>query len=340
MFGNRIGFGVSVVMLIAAGLFLWFIQVLGTTMSPATAVGANAASYTMKLPLDPRKIAEDKDTGWMKEEGDSTPLYKELDDFYESNHKAFGNFVSEGNCNLQNPNLPTIEKGAALLIKAGKLKGGGVFKDNPAEIITYDADKPRLHRIKAFKDVFFRLAALYRSAGQEDKAREIYQGIFSFGVKLYEERYVAEEWYRGRNMLDIGIYLGKMAEAKSPAAAVQFRACEDQIAPFFRSNIEPPLTAIQYMYPNPADMVALAEKGGDPMWRVEGTLQLGRIKFSSNIQVSREKMIPITRPDVLAAIREIQILTNDPDPRVRKAAQLAQELDEPGYRKMTGTALE
>ncbi len=335
MFGNRIGYGASVVILILAGVFLWFIHALGTKMSAGTEVAANAPRLTMKLPVDPRKLAEE---GWMKEEGDSTPVYKELDDLYEANHKAFGNFVNE--CNLQNPYLPTIEKGAALLIKAGKLKGGGVFKENISEIITYDADKPRLHRIKALNDVYFRLAALYKNANQENRAKEIYQALFSLGVKLCEERYVKEEWQRGRNILAIGLYLGRMMEASSPATAAQFKACEDQFLPFFKQHMEMTQTAVQYFYPNPADMVALAQKAGDMMWRVEGILQLGRIKYSSHIQISRDKMIPITRPDVVATVRQIESLLNDPDPRVRLAAKLAHELDEPSYRKLTGQTLD
>lgn len=316
MFGNRIGFGVSVVILIAASLFLWFIHVLGTTMSPVTAVGANAANYTMKLTINPRDMAT-----WMAEEGDSTPVYKELDTILDKDHNAFYFFSKEPS--LKSEHLPKIEQAVALLVKAGKLKGGGVFKDSPTDLVTYDSDRPRLKRVEAMEDAFLKLGAFYRTGNQIDKARDLYQGMFSMGVKMYEERLIFEEWFRARNLMAISKYLADFEEKKSPAAADKFKAFDAQFLPFYKANIEPVQKALHVVYPNPGDVAALALKGGDTMWRVEAIFALGRVKFSGD-----------KAPDQKGALRILGTLSGDSDARIKLAATLARDLTIEDYRKL------
>ena len=316
MFGNRIGFGVSVVILIAAGLFLWFIQVIGTAMSPETAVGANAATYTMKLPINPRDLAT-----WMTEDGDSTPVYKELDAFVDKEHNAFYFFTEKGS--VESGHIAKIEQAAALLIKAGRLKGGGVFKDNPADLITYDSDRPRLKRVDVMKDAFLRLGARYMAANQTDKARDVYQGLYSMGVKMYEERFIFEEWFTGRALMAFSQYLAKIEKEKSPAAAEKFLSFEAQFPPFHKANIAAVQNAIQVVDPNSGDVAALALKGGDAMWRVEAILALGRVKYSGH-----------TAPDQKGALRIVTQLANDPDPRIKTAATAARDLTVEDFRKI------
>ncbi len=316
MFGNRIGFGVSVVILIAAVGFLWLIQSIGTAMSPVTAVGANAANYSMKLPINPRDLAS-----WMTEDGDSTPVYKELDAFLDKEHNAIYFFTKEPA--LKSTHLGKVEQAVALLAKAGKLKGGGVFKDSPADLITYDSDRPRLKRIEAMKDALVRLGALYTNAKQIDKARDLYQGMFSMGVKMYEERMIFDEWFWGRELMAVSRYLGEFEAEKSPAAAEKFKSFDAQFLPFYKANIEPVQSAIQVLDPNSGDVAALALRGGDVMWRVEATFALGRVKFSGH-----------TAPDQKGALRIVTMLANESDVRIKMAAIAARDLTVEDFRKL------
>src|SRR5688500_1569266 len=94
MFGNRLGWGISAVIYVLAGAFLWFLHYRGTTMLPPTAVGRNADAYTMKLEIDPATIAT-----WMTEEGSAADAYKEASDEYTKNARAYDVYIERGKIN-------------------------------------------------------------------------------------------------------------------------------------------------------------------------------------------------------------------------------------------------
>ena len=88
-------------------------------------------------------------------------------------------------------------------------------------------------------------------------------------------------------------------------------------------KIEPVQNTIQVLYPETGDVAALAVHGGDPMWRVEAILALGRCRYTSP-----------RAGDQLGATRLIDQLMGDPEPRIRLAASVAKSLTREGVHKI------
>jgi hypothetical protein len=158
------------------------------------------------------------------------------------------------------------------------------------------------------------------------KAREIYRGVYSLGVKLYEERMVFDEWDVARETLSVTRWLAEIAESADEAA--RFKQVDEQILPFYKSKIEPVQTTIMVLRPEAnyrtwGDVAELAKNGGDVMWRVEATLALGRCRYTSG-----------RAGDQFAATKLIDELGNDSDARVKLAASVAKSLTRESIHKI------
>src|SRR2546423_8635060 len=207
MFGNRLGWGISAAIVVVTALLMSLLYKLGTQIAPPGTVGLNAANYTMQLPIDPASLAT-----WMSEEQDAIAIYKEVIGEYDAKSRAYNGCIERGKFN--SPEYAQIEKGVNLLVKASTMRRPGVFADRPAELITYDTDRP------ALKEALRTVAKTAMKVGRQleleknvSKAREIYRGVYTLGVKLYEERLVFDEWYEVWEMLAVGKWMGAIADS-------------------------------------------------------------------------------------------------------------------------------
>lgn len=325
MFGNRLGWGISAVMWVVVIGLLWWLHHAATNLGAVGTIGKNAKYYKMELPVQPRELAT-----WMTEPRSSTEIYKKMLAEYEQNADVYDHYVKSGKLD---PDLPKVQKAIDLLIEAANCKDGGVFVDNPERLINYENEKSALRgNIKTLGQVALKVARQHEVKKEPDKekAKAIYKAMWSLGVKLYEERLVFAEWYEARQLLTIGKYLGPMMGEEYNK---RFEAFEEQILPFYKKYIE----AVQrYMfvldpdgtrYPQfitwAGDMAAMAERGGDRMWRVEGALALGRAKY-----------VGATPGDRAGALKTLESLANDKDKYVALAAKLGRDLPVEQYRKL------
>jgi hypothetical protein len=305
MFGNRLGWGISGVIYLMAGAFLWYLHHRGTAMIEPTAVGLAAKTYTMKLDIEPRAIAT-----WMTDEGSGIDAYKEAIAEYRKNPRAYDQYDAK----LNTPSHEAVKPALNALIKARTLKGPGVFSDRKQGMITYDSDRPELKEvIFTLRDVSRKVGRLLQNSGEKQQARQLYEAMFTLGLKLWEERYVYDEMYEGRQWMLVSEWMAEMAD--SSAEKSQLAAFEAQFPPFFKKHVDPPRGALARAYPHTGDAMALARNGGDRMWRVEGAFALGRCKFVAE-----------TAADQSGAKAELERLTADPDPHVALAAKLARDL--------------
>jgi hypothetical protein len=304
MFGNRLGWGISAAIYMVAAAFLWFVYHRGTDETPPTAVGENAASYTMKLDVDPRTIAT-----WMTEDGSGADAYKEAIDAYMRDPQAYDRYDGK----LDTPSHQRVKPALQALLKARAFKGPGVFADRKGALITYDADRPELKEaLFALRDVAGKVGRGLQARGETRQAREIYEAMFTLGAKMWDERLVYDEMFEARQWLGVTRWLSEIAD---PAERANMAAFEGQFIPFFKKQVDPPYKALAVALPHTGDALALARRAGDPMWRVQAALALGRCKFTAK-----------TAADQSGAKRELQRLMSDPDPRVALAAKLAHEL--------------
>jgi hypothetical protein len=329
MFGNRLGWGISAAIVITTVAIMWGLYTAGSQFEEPGAVGRNAAGYSMQLPLDPRSLAT-----WMTEEQDAIAIYKEAIADFNSHPQAYNIYIERGK--LNSPEYARIEKGVDLLVKAATMRRPGVFSDRPAELITYDTDRPALKEAlltigRTAKKVGRQIEIQETQSPEEKKknvsrAREIYRGVYSLGVKLYEERMVFDEWDVARETLSVTKWLAEIAESSDEAA--RFKQVDDQILPFYKSKIEPVQTTIMVLRPEAVDrtwgdVAALAVNGGDLMWRVEAVLALGRCRYTSP-----------RAGDQFGATKLIDQLITDPEPRVKLAATAAKGLTREGIHKL------
>jgi hypothetical protein len=326
MFGNRLGWGISAAIFIATVAVMAVIYRAGAYISPPRTVGSNAASYTMQLPLDPRSLAT-----WMTEEQDAIAIYKDAITEYNAKTRHYNAYLERGR--LNSPEHKEIEKGVSLLIKAAPMKKPGVFSDRPAELITYDTDRPALKEaLRTVGKTAMKVGRQHEVAAGEAKAddekqknlsraREIYRSVFSLGVKLYEERLVFDEWFEARELLSVARWMGEIATDVNEAN--RLKDFDAQFLDFYKKKIEAPQNTIQVLYPYTGDVAALATNAGDPMWRVEAILALGRCRYTAP-----------RAGDQLGATRLIEELTGDPDIRIRLAALAAKNLTRDGIHKL------
>jgi hypothetical protein len=324
MFGNILGWSISGVILILTTIAMWGFYVAGAYLSPPGTVGQKAASYSMQLPLEPRSLAT-----WMTEDGDAIAIYKEAIADYNAKTRYYNAYIERGKPN--SPEYKQIENGINLLVKAATSKRPGVFADRPGELITYDTDRPALKEAlrtigTAAKKVGRQIEGQPATSPSETeknraRAREIYRAVYTLGVKLYEERLVFDEWYEAREMLSVAKWLGETSESADEGN--RFKQVDNQILEFYKTKIEAVQNTIMVLYPNAGDVAALATNAGDPMWRVEAILALGRARYTA-----------ARAGDQLGATRLIEALTSDSDPRIRLAATVAKNLTREGVHKL------
>jgi len=327
MFGNRVGWGISALIVLAAVLLLWRVYRIGTDFTPPGPIGQSAALWTMQLPVDPRSIAT-----WMTEDVDAIDLYKQVIAEYMAN-LAYDGYLRQASADPAV--IQQINKGIDLMIRASTAKRPGVFIDRPSEIITYDSDRRPLKALKAMGDVGIRLGLILnnkdRPVYDATRARQVFQAVFSLGLKLYEERLVWEEADYGLKLMATSRYLDDPA---SPGRADLLQKFDDQRKPFYFKYIDPLLRHIFIANPDAkrfpqfrswgGDMAALATKCPEYMWRVEAIFALGRCKFQGN-----------TMGDQKGAVRLLKSLCEDSDPRIRIAAQAADRLTREDLQRLT-----
>jgi len=88
MFGNLLGWIISLVILALTTVVMAGFYMAGAYISEPGAVGRNAASYSMQLPLDPRSLAT-----WMSEEQDAIAIYKEAIGEYNARPQAYNIYI-------------------------------------------------------------------------------------------------------------------------------------------------------------------------------------------------------------------------------------------------------
>lgn len=317
MFGNRVGWFFSLLILVATCGFLAIIYKHGTDAAPPGPVGERAASYTMQLPIDPRSFAT-----YMTEPIDAVESYKKAIAAYQENRRPFNAFVERGN--LKSPDLTEIQPTMDLLLKARTAKNSGVFKDRPAELVTYDTDRPALKDLKTLGSIARKLGMLHRAADNRERAMEYFEATFALGIKLCEERLVFEEWEVGRDLMDVSHYFAEAAKsANRSESAERLQEFDQQFVPFYKKQIEPVQQTIFVARPYTGDILALATDSSESMWRVEAIFALGRCRFSAD-----------SRGDQAAANRVLQRLAQSTDPLTRLAAVQARDLKVEEFRKL------
>lgn len=318
MFGNGLGWTISAAIVALAGLFLFVLS--QGEVSPAGAVGREAASYTVRLPMEPQAL---KYPGFMSEGQGAGSLYQQAIALYEQDQDALDRY--DRMVKLQSPEAESWTRIMQLLAEAARSERMGVFEGAMTQVINYDPERTKLEAARTLGRAAIRMALLASSESQKDLARRYAESAFALGANLYYERLTLAEFDVGQDLLGSAApTLAKLAAEAGDATYAELAAeFNRQRIEYWKARIQPVQQAVQVMEANAGDLLALAEKGGDIMWRVEATLTLGRCRYSAE-----------RGADKRAAERMLDLLSRSDQPRIRLAAAAGRELTIVQYRKL------
>ncbi len=320
MYGNLKGWIISGVMfLIAAVMLFAFARV--PSVSPPT--GKYKLADQLALPTDPKQFLPS-----MTASCNAAERYREAIAEYNENKDAFGprgKFASSGAA-LVDANPKAIQN----IVEAASCSGFDLYKSKPDAVVTYRNNFPDLEALTALGKMTIKAGATYSGRKDAKKAEEYLKAAFVLGYRLYNERVVLSEMNAGLDlMLTAVTNLGVLY--KNDAGKAQ--ACTDFVASvneFSKAKIIPLQNAVTTISSKMVgtyggDIHALAKACPEKMWRVEAIMSLGRMKFNTT-----------KRGDQVWAKRYLKQYRDDPDPAVKLAAQLADELTIDKYNLLGG----
>ena len=336
MFGNRLGWSISAVIVVVTVLILVQLSSYGQPSEPGP-LGRDAKTHTISMPVDPAAVAK-----FMVERFDPAPLYQEAIAAYQANPDDYD--AHDRIKATDDPRVAKLSKGIDLLAKAALSSQHTVFAGRPQDVINYDPDRPQINALRRLGKAAIYLGLLHNREKNTEEAKRLYEAAYALGVKLYHERLSWEEFDAGLELLgDAGQALSRLGEATAqPELVSVYGTLNRNRMELYDQRVKPLQHAIKALNPYTADMIAIALDGGDSLWRIEATLALGRCKYSASRYDRPHPAVSAGNApsnsghfgDQQAARKALDELANDPDGRVRIAAQAARDLTVEQFRKL------
>jgi hypothetical protein len=260
----------------------------------------------------------------MTDPADPAPIYREAIADYKANPDAYA----------APKDLKTL-KGFDALIRAKNCRSSTIFGGRPVDVVGYKvgsndplADVEALYAVGKAAGK----AALGAKKEQPADALSLAEGVFSLGVKLFDERLRFRELDAGAELLRDGAYLiGELDPGRAPAAAGVGPAMKQ----LFVERAVPLWTVISSIDPDVVgrtggDIFYVAKNSKERLWQIEATLKLGRLKHDQGEGGHGA--------DGRWAAITVKRMANDAglDPAVRAAAQRAVELTVEQHRMLGG----
>ena len=314
MVGNLTGWILSTVIAVGGGYGLW-------TLSQPPRVSAPSGAFPhlltkVALPTDPKSVAPLPMTG----DCDAGDKYRVAIDEFLANRSQYDKW--HGNANAAAAAKP---RAVELLVEASHCGRMDLFRRAPAEVVNYDPEPAPLDAIERLGQMATQRGMLLRKT-QPDEARRYLAAAFTLGYHLYNERLAWREFTAGVNlMVNASKYLREIESDAGRARALELFADAADKYKLEQLKLYGVLSTTDgtTLARHGGDAFALARASPDPMWRTTAILALGRMKYNTP-----------NRGDQLAAPRELQGWTSDPDPAARAAAVAASNLTIEQYRML------
>ena len=330
-FGNAAGWATAAAIFVVCGALLMTLANAGAATA-TTALGRDSANYgPIEMPLD---LAELLPT-LPADQPDAASLYRDAADELADDSsllRQYERFAESAARPASDGDLPLLQT----LVDAAATRPTAIFADEPATLVNYDRSLPRLEALYAVGNAAARQAGLLAARdepGDAERARELYQAALALGAQLYRERVVHREMEFGYRL--VGQSLGGLAalaqKSGDAARAAELRTAREAFSGYVNGRLSPVWDAISAINDyerdddladvHAGDVAAIAaSESADPMWRVEATLRLGKLRHDAS-----------RRGDALAAERLIERLREEADePRLSLAADAASELTATG----------
>jgi hypothetical protein len=326
MWGNRLGWGISLLIVLAyAGMVVW-VEREARVVTPTTEL-AQRAGVTGSLDLP---VPADAVVPAMADACDAGPLYAEAIALYRADPRRYDDFRKPGAPG--GADVADLEA-VAKLVEATRCAGMSLFAGRPESVVRYGSVDDLL-ALQALGDLTaVRLGLNYKLAGQRAEAARYFEATFALGHKLFGERLTYDEAAVGLDLMGKGaaglLDLARQSGDAGRAAEIErFEAARralvsDRIQPILRvvRSIDGTIVAR-----HAGDVFHFARSAEERMWRVEAILALGRMRFFVGTSGRAG--------DQRQAAEQLRLYVDDPDPAVRAAARAALELTLEEYRML------
>jgi hypothetical protein len=310
MWGNSLGWGISgVITLLVVAVGTWLQGALG--ISPPTDFSQNPSNIgPLSLPVGLSIPATQPGNG-----GD---LYL----------KAAGEFIEQQgaiNTFIQDPTGDPPESIQLVLDAAGK-SSATLFIRDPGQIVNDDSDHPQLDNLQELGNAVAQAGEALRIAKKPDDARRYFVASYVLGTTMLRERLVFDEYTKGVGLIDES--LAGLGECEPPGSEriAEYDDLSKALVDYDTNHIRPIYGTISSANPdaiatNAGDIFVFATQAQERMFRVEAILKLGRYRFDA-----------FRAGDQHGALRYLQVMTADPDPVIRAAADAGVNLTIEQYR--------
>ncbi len=321
MWGNKLGWGISVGLAIVMIGLMVLLQWAGTTPSDMTPAFAKdpASLAPLALPIAPETVVTT-----MMDPCDAADKYREAIAEYQANPALYDRFDAKNADNL---------KACDLVVEATKCKDLKLFTKDAEKVINFDREKAPIEALRKIGEITATKASYLAAKKDYDAARRYAEAAFALGAKMYGERVVYEELDAGLGIMGAGAgsLLRIAKDSGDTRTMAQIQAFDAARRAYFKDSSRAfDLHRITKTIDGntsgarAGDVFALAEKSKERLWRVEACLQLARTKHN----VGEEGKAADQRH---AQILLRKLADTDPDPIVRTAATRARDITELEY---------
>jgi tetratricopeptide (TPR) repeat protein len=325
MFGNTKGWIISGVIFLAVG-FLFVYTGLLTVPPISKPTGKFPLTEKLELPGDPKQWLAP-----MTRDADAAESYRKAIREFDLNEK---DYEKNGRIEKDLKTYATAAdkpKGVEFVVEAADCERMNLFESSPEKVVHYNSTWPDLNALNEVGTRTLQIG-MWHIKGSKDyaQAEKYINAAFSLGYRLYNERLCWEELNHGMNlMINASKQLGRVAEAKGEAdRAAQLSKFSDELNKYKTDQVVPivkVLTTInsQTVGDRGGDIFGLLRQSPERVWKVESLLALGRMKFNTP-----------NRGDQIGAKREVKRFVADPDPAVKEAAKIADQMTILQYRTL------
>jgi hypothetical protein len=326
MWGNRNGWIIASVLFLLIAWGAWQAFGINYVTSP-TAFGKNPVRLAkMDLEVNPATIVATPDST------DAGPIYRRAIDDVKANRSKYERFVESGKL-ADAKSLSAID----LVLQATPMNRMTLLMQKPEENIGYfrDAAPEDLLAIELIGKAVESVGMLHWVDKNYSEAGKYFEASFALGAKMYAERVIFMEAYKG-----IGLMNGAATMLKAIAAIDNDEARVKKLDAFLASTKKTTdLMADMWKVIYAVDEPTIARHAGDiylftqadqmqeRLWRVESTLKVGRFKYNVGGADGRFA-------DQMGAPIRLAELEKDPDPAVATAARAASALTVQDFRSI------
>ena len=283
MWGNRLGWGISALIVMVAGLLVYQLHALS---QPTPTTGELVALVTgHPVPLEPlcRPLLPP-----VKADGDAGDLYRQaIDDLHERQKQDPDPYATLTDTKDYDPAAIAQLKGLDDLVAAAELPTMNFYRSKPELIVNYDKTVPSLDDLETLGKAAAKAGTLAALDGKYDDARKYAGAAVALGLHLYQERVAYDELSDGISILGDGLAVLKYADDKAgdkPAAdavAAADKARRDEYDQDVKAwKIISGLNEAEIARYAGDFFQLAADAKVDPVWRAEAARRLGRLKLN------------------------------------------------------------